>query len=94
MDIEGAEMNALMGMDKLIKKNKVKYFLTEFNLRILKSLGKAPRELITLLNDYFNKYFLMLDDKNLYLKYFNDKEALINYLNSLTQNNLNILCVK
>ena len=94
MDIEGAEMSALMGMDKLIKKNKVKYLLTEFNLRILKSLGKTPRDLITLLDDYFNKYFLMLDDKNLHFKYFNDKEALINYLNSLTQNNLNLLCVK
>lgn len=94
MDIEGAEVSALMGMDYLLKKNKVKYLLTEFNLRILKSLGKNPRELITLLDDYFNKYFLMLDDKNLHLKYFNDKEVLINYLNSLTQNNLNLLCVK
>ncbi len=63
-------------------------------MRILKTLEKSPTDLIDLLDKHFNKFFIMIDDINLNFEYFTAKEDLINYLNTLTQNNLNLLCVK
>jgi len=94
MDIEGAELKALKGMDEMLKKNRVKYLLTECNLRILKCVGKMARDLILELDKYFNKYYVIKDINELNLRFFSNKEVLINYLNSLTQNNLNLLCIK
>ena len=94
MDIEGAEIEALKGMGKMLEKNKVLYLLTECNLRILKSIGKGADHLILELGKYFNKFYIIKDDRSLNLELFSDKEVLIKYLNSLTQNNLNILCIK
>lgn len=94
MDIEGAELKALKGMDEILKKNRVKYLLTECNLRILKCVGKMARDLILELDKYFNKYYVIKDINELNLRFFSNKEVLINYLNSLTQNNLNLLCIR
>ncbi|MEE9378115.1 MAG: FkbM family methyltransferase [Candidatus Lokiarchaeia archaeon] len=94
MDIEGAEINALKGMGKMLEKNKVSYLLTECNLRILKSTGKNAQHFIMELDKYFNKYYVILDDKNLKFESFNDRDILIRFLDSLSQNNLNILCIK
>jgi len=94
MDIEGAELKALKGMDEMLKKNSVNYLLTEFNLRILKCMGKVARDLILELDKYFNKFYVIKDIKELKLRFFSNKEVLINYLNSLTQSNLNLLCIR
>ena len=94
MDIEGAEIEALKGMGKMLEINKVMYLLTECNLRILKSIGKGADHLILELGKYFNKFYIIKDDRSLNLEMFSDKEVLIKYLNSLSQNNLNILCTK
>ena len=93
MDIEGAEINALKGMGKILEKNKVKYLLTECNLRVLRGRGQNAQHLIFELDKYFNRYYVIRDDKALFFELFTDKATLISYLNSLTQNNLNILCV-
>ncbi len=94
MDIEGGEIEALKGMGKILEKNKVLYLLTECNLRILKSRGKGADHLILELGKYFKKFYVIKDDRSLNLKLFSDKELLIKYLNSLTLNNLNILCLR
>lgn len=94
MDIEGAELNALKGMANLLKKNKVKYLLTEYNSRILRSIGKNANDFIAELANYFSRYYVILDDINLKFDLFTKKDTLIRYLNSLTQNRLDILCVK
>lgn len=94
MDIEGAEIKALKGMGKVLEKNKVPYLLTECNLRLLRERGQDAQALILELDKYFNRYYVIRDDKNLIFELFTDKTTLISYLNSLTQNNLNILCVK
>lgn len=94
MDIEGSELNALKGMDIFLKKNRVSAILTECNLRILKNLGKGAKDLVNELKKYFNKFYVILDEKSLNLELFLDAESLIKYLESLNQNNLNLFCIK
>ncbi len=94
LDIEGAEINALKGMGKMLEKMKVPYLLTECNLRILRERGEDAQVLILELDKYFNRYYVIKDDRYLIFELFTDKDILINYLNSLNQNNLNILCIR
>lgn len=46
MDIEGAELDALMGMTKLIERNLAVYLVLEFVPHILRSAGVNPGELL------------------------------------------------
>lgn len=93
MDIEGAEINALMGMDNVIK-NGTKYLLIEVNKRRIKYIQKTIRDLIEILAKNFNNYYVILDDKKLDLKYKDNHEDLITYIEQLKLDNLNLLCFK
>ena len=94
LDVEGAEMNVLRGMDEIFKKNNVYYLLIEINLRLIKEFEKEVKNLIFLLDRFFNKYFLIIDEKDSNMIFFNNKNSLIKFLESISQNNLNLLCIK
>jgi len=63
MDVEGAEMLALLGMDQLLRANrKIKMFVEFFPL-LIKKMGNSPEEFILkLLKDYQFKIFVVPDD--------------------------------
>ena len=63
MDIEGAEMLALLGMDKILRKNKnIKMFIEFFPL-LIEKMGNSPREFIRkLLEDYKFSIFVIPGD--------------------------------
>lgn len=65
MDVEGAEMLALSGMDGLIRKSeKLKMFIEFFPL-LIKSMGDSPEDFINkLLNNYRFSMFIIPDDYN------------------------------
>jgi len=94
MDIEGAEIEALKGMNKVLSENKVKYLLTELNLRLLKGLGRNIREFISLLENNFKKYYLILDEKTSKIIFFRNKNDLLKFLETYYQDNLNLLCIQ
>lgn len=94
MDIEGAEMEALKGMDKILTDNHVQYLLTELNLRLIKGTGKDLDEFISFINKFFSKYFLILDEKVVDTIFFKNKAELLEFLNNFYQDNLNLLCIK
>ena len=91
MDIEGNEMNALLGMDKLIEKNKVDIIITEVFPKLIEKSGYSIETFIYKLND-FNFRFYIIDDQNWILKKFKDLNSLISYLNSIITGNL--LCLR
>lgn len=91
MDIEGNEMNALLGMDKLIEKNKVDIIITEVFPKLIEKSGYSIETFIYKLND-FNFRFYIIDDQNWILKKFKDLNSLISYLNSIVTGNL--LCLR
>lgn len=93
MDIEGAELKALCGMKSLLH-DKIKFLLTELNMRRLKFLKKTPKDFISILDKYFTKYYVIVDDKDLNLKLYTDSRKLVKYLNSLKIDNLNLFCIK
>jgi len=74
MDVEGAEMAALSGMDKLIRENKNLKMFVEFYLAGIRSAGNSPQEFarrllddynfsITAMGDYSrNKQYLKIDN--------------------------------
>ena len=57
MDIEGAEMAALQGMEKLIRSNKNLKLITEFNPGFLRSAGYSPEEFLGKLTEYGFKLY-------------------------------------
>lgn len=93
MDIEGAEMNALIGMNEIIEKNKVTYILTEVNLRIMKKLGKKIKDFISQLDRFSFKYYI-INEMDISWTFFDSKVKLIGYLNSIQNNYVNLLCVR
>jgi len=63
MDVEGAEMLALTGMDKTLRNNKNIKMFVEFFPLLIEKMGSSPQEFIEkLLNDYGFKIFLIPDD--------------------------------
>lgn len=63
MDVEGAEMLALLGMDKTLRKNdKIKMFIEFFPL-LIEKMGSSPEKFIhKLLKDYQFSIFVIPDD--------------------------------
>jgi FkbM family methyltransferase len=63
MDVEGAEVLALRGMDKIIRGNKDIKMLVEFFPLLIKEMGDSPEELIKkLLDDYGFSMYVIEDD--------------------------------
>lgn len=65
MDVEGAEMLALTGMDRILRDNKdIKMFIEFFPL-LIRKMGSSPEEFIRkLLEDYKFSIFIIPDDYN------------------------------
>jgi len=65
MDVEGAEMLALIGMDKVLRDNMdIKMFIEFFPL-LIKEMGSSPEEFIRrLLEDYKFSVFIIPNDYN------------------------------
>lgn len=62
IDVEGAEMLALLGMDRIIKESKNLKMFVEFFPLLLKEMGSSPEEFISkLLNDYKFSVFVIPD---------------------------------
>jgi FkbM family methyltransferase len=65
MDIEGAEMLALSGMNRIIRTNKKLKMFVEFFPLLIEKMGNSPREFIRkLLEDYHFSIFIIPDDYN------------------------------
>ena len=64
MDIEGAEMAALQGMDNLIKKSGNLKLVTEFNPNFLERAGYSPGEFLGKLTEYGFKLYDINEEKN------------------------------
>lgn len=65
MDVEGAEMLALAGMDRILKDNRnIKMFIEFFPL-LIRKMGSSPEEFIRkLMEDYNFSIFIVPDDYN------------------------------
>jgi FkbM family methyltransferase len=85
MDIEGAEMLALLGMSRIIETNKNLSIITEFNPTFIKKLGYSSKEFIKKIHDYGFK-INVIDSNKLYLS------DLIN--NENPELNVNLYCYK
>lgn len=65
IDVEGAEMLALLGMDGIIRKSKNLKMFIEFFPLLIKSMGSSPEDFVRkLLNDYSFSIFIIPDDYN------------------------------
>ena len=63
MDVEGAEMLALAGMEQLIRENKNLIMLVEFFPLLIKEMGQSPEEFIRrLLEDFHFKMYVVEHD--------------------------------
>ncbi|MFC2002727.1 FkbM family methyltransferase, partial [Chloroflexota bacterium] len=70
MDIEGGEMDALSGMDRLISQNRNLKMFVEFVPGFVKRSGHSPEKLLDKLWSYNFKVFL-IDEREKRLKYIN-----------------------
>jgi FkbM family methyltransferase len=69
MDVEGAEMLALLGMDRVIKQSKNLKMFVEFFPLTIRKMGNSPEEFIgKLLEDYGFSIFIIGQDYNAYNK--------------------------
>lgn len=65
MDVEGAEMLALLGMDKILKTNQNLKMFVEFFPLLIEKMGNSPKEFIRkLLEDYKFSIYVIPDDYN------------------------------
>ena len=65
MDIEGAEMLALLGMDKVIKRTPSLKIFTEFRPAELRACGSSPEEFLYKVTEYGFKLHLIDEQKQL-----------------------------
>jgi len=81
MDIEGAEMAALLGMDRVIRENKNLKMFIEFYPSAIKEMGYPPEELVDKLLNGYGFSIIAIDElrmpSNQCLK-INDVDELIN----------------
>lgn len=84
MDVEGAEMLALSGMDKILKENeKIKMFI-EFFPFLIKKMGNSPEEFIRkLLEDYNFSIFIVGRDYSMRNNNLNEEYLKINSVHEL-----------
>lgn len=65
MDVEGAEMLALLGMDKTLRSNKNIQMIIEFFPLLIEKMGNDPKEFIRkLIEDYGFSIYIIPDDYN------------------------------
>ncbi len=63
MDVEGAEMLALLGMDRILRKNRNIKMFAEFFPLLIEKMGNSPKEFIRkLLEDYKLSIYVIPDD--------------------------------
>lgn len=63
MDVEGAEMLVLLGMDDILRKNKKLKMFIEFFPLLIEKMGNSPEEFIKkLLEDYSFSIYIIPDD--------------------------------
>lgn len=75
MDIEGNEINALKGMEKLINKNADLKLIIEFNPSYLNYNGKSPSDFWQILNKLgFLRYYAIFEYE---LKFLNSIDEII-----------------
>jgi len=92
MDIEGSELFALGGMQKLLNKNNSLKILTEFAPGAIMDSGKDPEELPKLLEDCGFKLYDVLSEEE-EIKQVSKEELLTTYA-AKKRNHTNLLCVK
>lgn len=65
IDVEGAEMLVLSGMDRMLRKNKRLKMIVEFFPLLIKEMGSSPIDFIRrILEDYHFSIFVIPDDYN------------------------------
>jgi hypothetical protein len=63
MDVEGAEMLVLAGMDKTLRANRNIKMFVEFFPLLIEKMGNSPQEFIRkLLDDYHSSIYIIPDD--------------------------------
>lgn len=86
MDIEGAEMLALLGMSSILKINKKLSIISEFNPDFIRKSGYSPEEFISKLK-YYDFQIKIIGDKKC-----ND---IINIINEISpESGINLFCYK
>jgi len=91
IDVEGAEMSVLQGMDKLLEKNRLT-LLMEFDLKQMIENNISPQDL---LNFLVSKGFVLnyVDDKNKIIMHVKSINSFLQKLNETSQAT-NLICVK
>jgi len=87
MDIEGGEMNALLGMDRVIHQSKTLKMFIEFSPVHLKNAGHTPKEFLDKLKSY-NFSIFIVDETEKRLKCVNNLNELMAYCEHLGVVNL------
>jgi FkbM family methyltransferase len=91
MDIEGAEMFALEGMQKILNENENLVIVSEFNPRLLKKLGVRPEDYLQkLAENGFNIY--KIDEQNQAICDLDFTETMQEYGNDDKKWHVTILC--
>jgi len=90
MDIEGAEMRALEGIEKIIKQTKDLAIITEFYPKLLELSGFLPKRFLEKLTEYGFKLYL-IDEEMKKLK-FDDVDGIIRSLLQRKEEKINLLC--
>ncbi|MFH1671324.1 MAG: FkbM family methyltransferase [Candidatus Portnoybacteria bacterium] len=95
IDVEGAEMLALSGMDRILKENKDIKIFVEFFPLLIRKMGSSPEEFIRrLLEDYHFSIFIIGSEYSMgnserdYLK-INNSEEIMNFCKG-EQDHLNL----
>jgi len=76
MDIEGGEMSALLGMERILRENIDMTIFLEFIPDFIRRAGFAPQDLLYKLFSYKFKIYL-IDDKEKRLRYSNNPDDII-----------------
>jgi FkbM family methyltransferase len=84
MDVEGAEMLALAGMEQLIRDNKNLIMLIEFFPLLIKEMGQSPEEFARrLLEDFHFKMFVVEHDYSMKDRIAGEGQLLISNVDQL-----------
>lgn len=96
LDIEGAECNAIQGMNALLNKNENLTILTEFSPSLLKGFGRDPIGFLNILTNYGFKIY-HIDELNKQVKPFISYQLIADLEYQELHDNLigvNLICIK
>jgi len=97
IDVEGAELGVLEGMESLLEQNKNLEILIEFIPPYIKEFGSNPMDLLNLLEKY-NFKINLINNKTQKLEEIHDKNILLkkyeNYVQGDYPEVTNLLCIK